>query len=89
MATNNIDIDSLRLSKVARDIVKTLQRLLDKTETEQEFVDVIGLWLQSIGAEMATTVNATEDGIDDFLPFCVDSLKVAYQARWEYLNGKS
>ena len=88
MATNKIDLDTLRLSKVAKDIMITLQGLLDKAETEQEFVDIIGLWLQSVGAEMATTENATEDGIDDFLPFCIQSLKVAYQSRWEYINGK-
>ena len=88
MATNKIDMDTLRLSKIAKDITLTLQGLLDKAETEQEFVDIIGLWLQSVGAEMATTQNAKEDGIHDFLPFCIQSLKVAYQSRWEYINGK-
>ena len=78
----NLDVREMRMNKVAADTMDFMNDLSRKVLDEKELIDVLGVWSQVLGARLASLEGATEEGMDKFLPFLENHMRIAYTARW-------
>ena len=78
----------MRMTKVALDTMDFMNKLSEKAQNEKEFIDILGVWSQTLGARLASLDGSTVTGMDKFMPFIKAHIEVAYTSRWEYDHGE-
>jgi len=81
-------IREFRNDKISHEIANSMNALLKECYNEEEFLDLISIYLQSIGAAIVTLEGADDDEIESFIDFVLANLKTGFVARRNWDNGK-
>ena len=68
----------LRMTKVAQDATKLMQKFIDEIESDDESADVVGAWSQVLGAMMAKGHAVDRESFTDLMKFVTGHIKIAY-----------
>jgi len=88
------DIDEtfrdLRVEKISAEITEFLNTLILNAEDEREFLDLVGVIAQSLGASLGTLESDQENGVEGFHEFLLSHIDAGFAARRKFydLTGK-